>query len=145
MSRSVVGSLYTVGYGSRYQYASTPLGIEVPIELHYSEESVRLRAKIDTGASFCIFQRAYAEILGIEIEEGQPQNFKTANGQFETFGHLLEIVCFDSRVESVVYFAADQGFNRNVLGRAGWIANHRLGIIDHDTTLFMSHYNDPGA
>ena len=102
-------------------------------------------AKIDTGADFCIFQRDYGEFFGIDIESGLPQTFRTPNSRFETFGHQVEIESFDGRIESVVYFAAQKEFNRNVLGRNGWLNRHRLGIIDHDATVFVSHYNDPNS
>lgn len=42
-----------------------------------------------------------------------------------------------------VYFAKYQNFNRNVLGRQGWLQRIRLGIVDYDGNLFLSHHDDP--
>lgn len=65
-------------------------GIEIPISLRTdSAGPVRLPAKVDTGATCCIFQRDYAEQLGIEVECGEYREFQTATGVsdgWSTFG-----------------------------------------------------------
>ncbi len=42
----------------------------------------------------------------------------------------------------MVYFAAPPDFPRSVVGRIGWLQHFRLGLIDHDTALFLSHHDD---
>jgi hypothetical protein len=42
--------------------------------------------------------------------------------------------------DSVVYFAADYGLSRNLLGREGWLQKVRLGIVDYETTIYLSPY-----
>jgi hypothetical protein len=99
-------------------------------------------AKVDTGASLCIFQREYAEQLGIDVESGQLQVVSSVNGQFEVYGHTVTLTCLDWEFETTVYFAAVADFTRNVVGRSGWLEHFRLGLIDHDEVLFLSHYDD---
>jgi hypothetical protein len=101
-----------------------------------------LGAKVDTGASFCIFQREYAEQLGICIEDGQHIEVSTATGRFSVYGHTVILSCLDWEFETTVYFAELAGYTRNVVGRVGWLQHFRLALIDHDATLFLSHYND---
>jgi hypothetical protein len=103
---------------------------------------VRLPAKVDTGATCCIFQRDYAEQLGIEVECGEYREFQTATGVFRAYGHTVKLACLDWEFESIVYFAENDAFSRNVVGRNGWLQHFRLALIDHDLTLYMSHYND---
>jgi len=50
-----------------------------------------------------------------------------------------------SEYETTVYFAKDYNFNRNILGRQGWLDRVRLGLIDYDGKLYLSEYNDPAA
>ncbi len=45
-------------------------------------------------------------------------------------------------LEVMVYFAEEYGFQRNVLGRKGWIEHLRLGLIDHDCELYLSRYDE---
>ena len=42
----------------------------------------------------------------------------------------------------MVYFAAPADFSRSVVGRSGWLQHFRLGLIDYDTMLLLSHYDD---
>jgi len=55
---------------------------------------------------------------------------------------MVTLSCFDWEFETMVYFAARDEFTRNVVGRSGWLQYFRLGLIDHDAILFLSHYDD---
>ena len=41
---------------------------------------------------------------------------------------------------AAVFFAQDSAFNRNFLGRSGWLDRLRIAIIEYDRTLFLSPY-----
>ncbi len=41
---------------------------------------------------------------------------------------------------STVYFAKEESFTRNALGRQGWLDRVRLGLIDYEGKLFLSEY-----
>ena len=134
---AILNFRYTHDYSASNQH-----GITVPVELALNGRAVRLLAKVDTGASFCIFQRAYAEQLGIVVEGGQHTVVSTANSSFDVYGHELTMSCFEWQINLIVYFAQQEEIRRNVLGRTGWIQQFRLAIIDHDSLLHISHYND---
>jgi Aspartyl protease len=130
--------MHQLDFVTRYAYPPSDRGIEVPIELRYGGESVRLPAKIDTGASGCFFQRAYAEELGVDVEAGRLETFSTAAGVFEAYGHRVEIDCLGHRNYATVYFARAISFSRNVLGRDGWLDHHRMGLSDRESLLYLS-------
>jgi hypothetical protein len=97
---------------------------------------------VDTGSEFCIFARAYGEDLGLTIENGEPKFMGTASGgRFRVFGHKVTLEVLGYSVETTVYFAEDHGFQRNVLGRNGWINRYRIAIVDHDQLLYVSPYD----
>jgi predicted aspartyl protease len=73
------------------------------VVLYVGEERADLVASLDTGASYCLFQRKYAEVLGIEVERGVPMSFATANSRFEAFGHEVTIGTLDLEVHSLVF------------------------------------------
>jgi len=132
-----------LAFALAYEYRRSEVGIEIPIRMWLRpEHPVHLSAKVDTGAQFCVFERAYAEQLGIDVERGVLTPMHTATGPFNTFGHPLTLACFDWEVESTVYFAADEGFRRNVVGLNGWLDKFRFGLVHHDSTLYLSHYDD---
>jgi hypothetical protein len=41
---------------------------------------------------------------------------------------------------STVYFAAEEGFTRNLLGRQGWLDRVKWGLVDYEGRLFLSKY-----
>ena len=113
----------------------------MPVVLKNDGESVDVLAFVDTGASNCLFERQYAELLNLEIEAGDPKTFWTATGRVETFGHTIELDVLGLKVESLVYFFADEHIDKNLLGRAGWLDRVRLGLVDHDLELYLAAYD----
>lgn len=118
------------------------LGITVAVTLELRERSASFTAKVDTGADHCIFERRHGEQLGIRIEEGLPQRFRTATGSFLAYGHDLILQVAELKFDSMVFFAAEDGFVRNVLGRFGWLDRVALGLVDYEGKLYLSRYDD---
>jgi hypothetical protein len=138
-----VNVLDTLTFLTKRSYSASQSGIEVPIGLLLDDSrSVWLLAKVDTGASFCIFQKDYAVQLGIDVESGLHKVVATPTGRLDVYGHAVRLSCFEWEFETTVYFAASEGFIRNVVGRVGWLEHFRLGLIDHDSTLYLSRYED---
>ena len=76
---------------------------------------------VDTGSTFCVFDRIYGETLGLNIESGLEQRITTATGSFYCYGHEVTIVVFGLEWQAVVYFAETDAFSLNVLGRVGFL------------------------
>ena len=117
-------------------YDTLKTGITVLTMLQYNGKEVDFEAKIDTGATHSIFERKHAERLDIDVESGTPETFGTAVGGFLAYGHELTINMLDIETFSTVYFAAEESFTRNVLGRQGWLDRVKLGLIDYEGKLF---------
>jgi hypothetical protein len=133
----------TLSFGASYNYDTRQLGITVPVSLSYGVARVELHAKVDSGASACIFARGHGELLGLTIENGAPEYFSTATGRFKAYGHSVTLSVLGYDFDCAVYFAENQSYNRDVLGRQGWINRIRLGLVDYDGKLYLSDYNDP--
>ncbi len=87
-----------------------------------------------------IFSRECCDNLGLEIETGEPQHFDTVTGVFLTYGHPVTLISAGYEFDSTVYFAAAESFERNVLGRFGWLDRMIIGINDYDGKLYLSRY-----
>ena len=122
------------------RYDAGEAGISVKVELRLGRDSIGFEAKVDTGASFCVFERSRGEEIGIEIETGLRNRVGTATGSFHVFGHQVTLVIVDYEFDAMVYFAEDENFNRNVLGRRGGLENLKVGIIDYDGKFYLSRY-----
>ena len=127
-------------FDTTYEYIETRDGITVPVTLVIGLKSVELLAKLDTGAANCIFERRYAEMLGLDVESGRLQRFRTVAGSFGAYEHEITIQTLGIEFSSAVFFAQDSAFNRNFLGRSGWLERLRVGIIDYDRKLFLGAY-----
>lgn len=123
-----------------YEYNTLKSGSTVPIKLSFAENQVGFTAKIDTGSSHCIFERKHGLQLELEIENGIKMDFSTATNGFRAFGHELTLNVLDIEVVATVYFAESDYFDRNVLGRIGWLDRVNLGLIDQEGKLLLSEY-----
>jgi len=44
--------------------------------------------------------------------------------------------------QTFVYFAKSYEVRRNILGRQGWLQLVRLGLVDYDSELYLSPYDE---
>lgn len=44
------------------------------------------------------------------------------------------------KFDSYIFFASDESFRRNVLGRHGWLDRLIIGINDYEGKLYLSRY-----
>lgn len=132
--------MHTLDFEKLTNYNSGSLGITIDVQIQLLETKVLLEAKIDTGSEACIFARNLGEKLGLEIEAGEPERFRTVTSSFLTFGHWVTLTVEGFTFDSYVFFANDETFQRNVLGRHGWLDRVIIGINDYDGKLYLSRY-----
>jgi predicted aspartyl protease len=132
----------TLTFSEVYHYDTRKTGITVDVNIQYGGQDLNTDAKVDTGASYCIFRRKEGEHLGIDIESGDEIRFGTAMGSFIAYGHEVALVVLGIETFSTVCFAADESFSRNVLGRQGWLDRVKLGLVDYEGKLYLSPYNE---
>jgi hypothetical protein len=116
-------------FSARYTYDSNLDGITIPVVLNARGKKIELLAKIDTGASDCLFEHELGGALGLRVEEGVRKTYATANSRFEAYGHELPVEVLGSETTATVYFFADAGIDRNVLGR-------------RDQAVYISRYDE---
>ena len=92
---------YPLSFRTRYAYEPSDRGVSVPVALSAGPEMVRLFAKIDTGADYCLFERGYAEALLLEVERGTSSDFSTAAGEFHAYGHELTLAALGVEVHEI--------------------------------------------
>jgi len=82
-----------------------------------------LGARLDTGASDCLFDRSYADILGL-FGAGLERSYRTVTGSFQAFGHEVTIETLGLRWSALVFFHAMGIRPIRLLGAgAGWITS----------------------
>jgi len=131
-----------VSFDQAFEYDTLKTGITVLVVLQYGGKEIDFEAKIDTGATHCVFKRKHAERLDIDVESGTLENFSTATGDFLAYAHEVNLSVLDIETVSTVYFAKEESFTRNVLGRQGWLDRVKLGLIDYEGKLLLSAYGE---
>ncbi len=133
--------MHTINFEKLVPYDTNKVGISINVRLKLGKLSSEFSAKIDTGATACVFNRIYGEEMGIEIETGEFQKFSTATNSFTAYGHYVSLITAGFEFYPQVFFAEDKNFSRNVLGRNGWLDRVVIGINDYDGKLYLSDYN----
>ncbi|MFN7924199.1 MAG: hypothetical protein U0Q16_29120 [Bryobacteraceae bacterium] len=124
--------MHRVDFDVQAEYEQNSSGIVIPVQLKLdSKRFVKFAAKIDTGSEYCLFERRYAEILGLDVEAGHPIRCRTATGSIENaFGHELTLASLGFEFSGTYYFFAEPEAPRSLLGRLGWLNRLRLAIDD---------------
>ncbi|MEW6128684.1 MAG: hypothetical protein AB1757_16715 [Acidobacteriota bacterium] len=119
-------------------YNSGEVGITVPVSLQLGSHIAEVDAKLDTGSTYCIFQRYHGEALNLDIESGYQQQIYTVNSSFAVYGHYLTLSVFGFDFDGMIYFAKDDDFKRDVLGRHGFLDRVQIGVRDYQGELYLS-------
>jgi hypothetical protein len=137
-----MGMSYHLSFTELISYDPGQSSITVPVTLSLSHDRVSCGAKVDTGASLCIFARDLGEQLGLEIESGMRQLVGTVTGTFVVYLHEVNLSVAGLAFSAFVGFAEDEGFRRNVLGRRGFLEQITLGLVDYDGKLYLNSYGN---
>lgn len=133
---------HDLSFSVLHEYGTSDEGIVVPVTLGSGDQSVDFTARVDTGSTFCVFKRAYADILGIDTEAGHYTRMGTVTGGFDAYGHTLTLKTLGYSFDVMVYFAKEESFTRNVLGRRGWLDQVRLAVVEYEGKLYLSKYDE---
>lgn len=82
---------WQLSFTERFDYSRFN-DIVLPLNLAADEDNqILLRAKVDTGSTFCVFQRRHADLLNIDLETETQRRIRTATGSFTAYGHEVTI------------------------------------------------------
>lgn len=81
--------MHNLSFEKLLVYDTDEVGITVEVKISSVDSETRFDAKIDTGATACIFNRRFGEEIGVEIERGDELRFYTATDSFLTYGHWV--------------------------------------------------------
>lgn len=137
----MVTSEFSLDFDKIILFDTGKKGISINTTLKLSSNEISFQSHINTGSSFCIFERRFGEKLSLDIENGPFQNVGTATGVFRVYGFRLTLQVEDFQFDSLVYFAEDENFKRNVLGRHGFLELVKLGLINYEGKLYLSRYS----
>ncbi len=90
----------------------------IPIHLFGKDGWVEIRAFIDTGATYCLFNQAVAEILGINLESGEIREIMLGDGDIiKVHLHSLSVKVAEKGFSATIGFSKDLGTGFSIIGR----------------------------
>ena len=125
----------------RHSYLQTASGILVPITLVHGDQQVELKARLDTGASDCLFDAHYEDLLGIDVQSGFEKTYRTVAGSFRAFGHEVTILTLGFEWLATVFFYESSNPANAFVGRRGWLDRVRLGLVHYEQDIYLSRYS----
>jgi hypothetical protein len=137
-----LGMTYRLSFSKLLNYDAGQPGITVPVNLSLNQAQVSCVAKVDTGASLCVFARSHGERLGLDVADGLRQIIGTVTGSFVVYLHEVDFSVAGLEFSAFVGFAEDETFKRNVLGRRGFLEQVTLGLVDYEGKLYLSRYSE---
>jgi hypothetical protein len=136
-------NIWNLAFDERIKYPDNLQGINIEIILSIRKMlPLAANVKLDTGSTFCVFQRHYAEMLDLEVEKGDPEIIRTATGKFIAYGHEITLTIANFEWDATIYFAADEHFPVSVVGRIGFLDRLKIGLIDYEQSLFLSSMSE---
>ena len=134
---------WNLNFSELLTYPDNLQGINIEIIISLGTNfPIAADVKLDTGSSFCIFQRHYGELLGLEIEKGEPEIIRTATGKFIAYGHEITLTVANLEWNATVYFTKDESFPISVVGRLGFLDRLKIGLIDYQQLLYLGSLSE---
>ncbi len=134
---------HQLNFALHHYYKTSDLGITIEVILSSGSRQFQTEAKVDTGSQLCLFEREIGEYLGIDIESGLRKSLSTLAGNLTAFGHEVTLQTLGLTFDTFIYFAESKTLQRNLLGRQGWLQLVRLAVIDYDSEIYLSRYDEP--
>lgn len=103
----------------------------VTLKVLGKEGWVELEAYIDSGASFSIFHKDRADILGINYETGQELLLTVGDGGLlKVYLHKLNVELANKKFIAIIGFSNQLGVGFNLLGRKSFFDRFRVCFDD---------------
>lgn len=112
------------------QHASGFVGVPLlQVRLINDERHKDVMALLDTGADDCMFHSSVAQILGIDLADGEEKEYTGIGGQtVECYVHPVELQVqgFNERIEIMAAFTEQNALA--ILGQSGFFDNYQVII-----------------
>ncbi len=126
-------------FSTRLRTTEDSHGLYLTATLSVAGQELVVDGYLDIGAAYCILPRLLGETLGLAVEAGEPVTLKTGGGPLQGFLHFATLLLGDLAFEDVpICVIKYPGFDRCLLGRAGWLQKVRLNLSAYDEALYLN-------
>lgn len=109
----------------------------IDVELSNAGKIIKLKALVDSGASFSVFRPEVAEFLGIEIKNGQPVYLTGIGGRILGYTHKLAIKIGGRRFVCKIVFSKEFTVSFNILGRDNFFMPFLITFMEKQKKIVL--------
>ncbi|HMV51278.1 MAG TPA: retropepsin-like aspartic protease [Blastocatellia bacterium] len=129
---------WNFSFSNRVQIREDAAGLCASATLSVAGAQIQVDGYLDVGAAYCVIPRDAGERLGLDVEAGEATNLRTGMGPIQGYLHYAVLTVGDLVFEDVPVFVAKYpGFDRCLLGRAGWLQRVRMNLVTYDNFLYL--------
>mgnify|MGYP001616252669 CR=1 FL=1 len=125
----------------KYQFFEGEFLPVVNIALKSKKDSIKLKAFIDTGASYCLVHADVTEILGIDLEAGEKTEMVLGDGNILTvYLHEMAVSIGEIEFNARIGFSKGLGTGFDIIGRKGIYDKFIVSFNERDKEVeFIPH------
>ena len=109
----------------------------IEIELINRLQSLKVRALIDSGASFSVFRPEIAETLGIKIEEGKVIYLSGIGGRILGYLHTVKVALGKKVFPCKIVFSLEFTVSFNLLGRNNFFIPFTITFLEKKKKILI--------
>lgn len=109
----------------------------IDVSLSRSTKSITVKALVDSGASFSVFQTEIAEFLGISIEKGKAFYLEGIGGRILGYLHFLNARVGSKRFRYKVVFSREFTVSFNLVGRDNFFKKFLITFDEKKKQLIL--------
>lgn len=110
----------------------------IEVVVGHSGRALAVRALVDSGATFSVFQPEVAEYLGVEIKRGQKIHLSGIGGRILGYLHNMDLDLAGQRFKCKIVFSPAFNVSFNLLGRDNFFAPFVISFAEAKRKIIMS-------
>jgi hypothetical protein len=109
----------------------------VEVTLRKGKKLIRIKALVDSGASFSIFRSEIAQELGVDLEKGKKIYLVGIGGRILGYLHKVSLSLGNKTFLCKVVFSSEYNVSFNLLGRDNFFLPFIISFIEKKRKLII--------
>lgn len=109
----------------------------IDLTLKGPKASIKIKALVDSGASYSVFRSEVADYLGMDIEKGKPIYLEGIGGRILGYMHYLPISVANKLYKTKIVFSRELTVSFNILGRDNFFMPFLIIFSEKDKKVII--------
>ena len=109
----------------------------IDLKLKGPRASIKIKALVDSGASYSVFRSEVADYLGVDIEKGKYIYLEGIGGRILGYMHYLTISVGNISYKTKIIFSRELTVSLNILGRDNFFEPFLIMFREKDKKVIV--------